>query len=353
MRFTRKLPPNCLFRSESPPRTPMIDGKVAGRLDLSALEGEDIEGLTASLLQRDNAAMAYDQMLTNSLAYYASEMIMGPMQEPYMGRFIAGRHHIHWDEAIQNHDRILTRAARDHGKTFFFTVSYPIWKADKRSPGSLGYIFSASQELAEERMEETRQQIEDNPKLQHLIPIEGTRNWSKREIRTSTGSKIRARGYGVRVRGGHPWYIVCDDVLKDEHLYSETQRGRATDYFFSAITNMVTPGGQLIVDGTPMHFADVYGQIEKTGTYHVINFPARDKAGTPLFPERYGDAALLAKKKEIGSARFAREFMCRPMTDEEWREKRREFLGYQARKRRDEWEKQREAVLASHACGES
>jgi hypothetical protein len=166
-------------------------------------------------------------------------------------------------------------------------------------------------------MQETSEQLENNPKLRHLLPPGNLdRLWNKREIRLSTGTVIRARGWGVRVRGGHPQAIVCDDILTDDHLYSETQRGRATDYFFSVPSNMITPEGQLIVCGTPFHFADVYKKIENTKKYAVSTYPAKDPKGRALFPERYSEAALASKEQEIGTARFAREFMCKPLTDE-------------------------------------
>jgi hypothetical protein len=160
----------------------------------------------------------------------------------------------------------------------------------------------------------------NNEKLRHFVPSNVTdpKKWGKvSEIEFRNGSVIRARGMGVKVRGGHPYWAVADDILEDDDIYSETIRNRHVDYFLSAINNMVVPGGQLIVVGTPMHFADLYGYLRETGEYVCKKYPAIDDEGRLLFPERY-DAALLAKRKrEMGSAsRFAREFLCQPLSDE-------------------------------------
>lgn len=299
------MPRTYLLRYDPPPRTPVIDGEVYDPYKRSHEFGDS-----------DSQAKLHEQLLTMSCAYYASHIIIGPPQHPYRGKFLLGKHHEVWDGAIREHRRILTRAQRDGGKSFFWCCAFPIWKADKNHPGCEIYIFSASQTLAEDRLATAVGQIEKNEKLQYLIPVGRDRTWSKREIKTTNGTLIRARGWGTRIRGGHPEYIVCDDPLDDHSLYSETVRNRATDFYFSAIVNMAHPDQQVVICSTPMHFADLYGKIEETKMYFVCDFPALDESGEPLFPERYDKAALEAKRQEVGPTRFAREFMCRPLTDE-------------------------------------
>jgi hypothetical protein len=259
---------------------------------------------------------AGDDLLRSSLAFFFSEMIRGPEDWPYQGRSLVGRHHQEWDEVIQVHDRALVEAARDHGKSHYFSLAYPIWKAGYVNPGSLGYMFSSTQDTASALLTILKDELLHNPKFAHLVPTTGDRFWSTKEIVLRNGSKIRARGWGVRVRGGHPQWIVCDDVLSDDDIYSETTRHRSIDYFLSAITNMIVPTGQIVVCGTPMHFGDLYGHLKRVGTYFCKQYPAIDKRGRILFPERYDRERLERRRKELGPARFAREFLCQPMTDE-------------------------------------
>lgn len=199
----------------------------------------------------------------------------------------------------------------------YFSLAYPIWRAGYTHPGKLGYVFSATQELSQSFLAIIKDEIENNPKLQHLLPVNRSKNWSQRQITLRNGSTIRARGMGTKVRGGHPYWIIVDDGLTDEAIYSETIRRRIIDYFLSAITNMIVPGGQIGVCGTPMHFADLYYHLKSTGEYYHKQYPAIDRRGRILFPERYDRERLEKRKRELNSlARFAREFLCQPLSDE-------------------------------------
>ena len=66
----------------------------------------------------------------------------------------------------------------------------------------------------------------------------------KTDVRLTNGSRLRAIGYGKAIRGAHPKYIVLDDPLNDEDMWSETTRKKNIEYFKSAIVNMITPDGQ-------------------------------------------------------------------------------------------------------------
>ena len=266
---------------------------------------------------------AREELLRASCAYFATEMIRGPAKPPYKGRFLLGRHHLEWDDLIQEYDRMCILAARDHGKSFFFSLAYPIWKAGWNHPGSLGYIFSSTQPESEKFLAMIKEEILENDRLSHLIPYTGDRFWSARQIKLRNGSVIRARGFGVKVRGGHPDWLIGDDMLDDEDIYSETIRRKNIDYFLSALSNMVPMsdgkhrGGQLVVVGTPMHQADLYNSLRRGGEYAYREYPAINKGGELLFPERYNAIALKRKRAELQSeARFAREFLCQPLSDE-------------------------------------
>jgi hypothetical protein len=283
--------------------------------------GQDLGGLkdlsAAQLAQLDL------RMQRASCLYFATRNLSGPPEAPYDGRFIAGDHHYDWDDLVASDvsvtpqgRRVLALAPRDHGKSFFFNKAYPIWKGRFGRKGEIGYIFSANQERAIEMLEVIVQEITTNPKLQFLAPRNWERTWSKRRIRLTTGVEIRARGFGVKVRGGHPHWIIGDDVLSDETITSETVRKKAIDYFFSAVTNMIVPGGEIVLVGTPMHQADLYAEIEQRKVYYLWRRPAVDKRGNALWPLRYHKALLDERKEEIGSVRFTREFLVQPFSDE-------------------------------------
>jgi len=238
-------------------------------------------------------------------------------------------HHVLWASMVAKYPKLAINAPRDHGKSFFFSFAYVIWKVYynwlpdallsmenfKSVPRvSIGYIFSNTVDQAVLLLDMVKQEIESNPKLQHLLPARKD-IWSKTAVKFANGAQVRARGWNQSVRGAHPVWIVCDDVLKDEIIYSEVQRKKYNDYFFSAVTPMLVPCGQLVVVGTPMHQDDLYAKLSKTETYQFNKFPAI-KEGRPLWPTRYNRQLLEERKKEVGSTRFAREYMCDPITDD-------------------------------------
>jgi len=258
------------------------------------------------------------QMILESVAYFADSILTGPIEPPYNGRFLIGDHHLEWDELIAYNNRICILSARDHGKSYFFDFAYPIRQAIKY-PGECGFIFSATQSQASEFLEMIKIEIETNPKLQYLVPKKKS-SWGSKKITLANGHRIYARGFGVRVRGAHPRWIVVDDGLNDETAWSETVRNKQNDYFFNAISNMVTPSGQIIVVGTPFHINDLYGELQKNKQYVFKMYPAESNPGeianNILWPDRYSLERLLTKKDEIGLIRYGREFLVSPISDE-------------------------------------
>jgi hypothetical protein len=259
-------------------------------------------------------------MLKVFLPTYASEVLRGPTE--YGGGFLLGPHHIEWGKVCNAESRVLNLAARDHGKSHFWCFGYPIWMIDRKAPGKVGYIFSATETQAIEHLQKIRDEVcgggeygtEGNPKLAHLLPLKKD---SAKVLRFANGSEIRARGFGSRVRGGHPFWIVCDDVGNDDWIWSETVRQKAIDYFLSAIEPMVVPGGQLVVVGTPFHAQDLYNHLEDGRVFHTTKHPAILDNGLPLWPARYDLPALDRKKRTLNSTlRWSREYLCRPISDE-------------------------------------
>lgn len=255
----------------------------------------------------------------NDLAFFAEDMLNMEVADV----------HKKWSQLVTTNDKLALQAPRDHGKSFFFSFAYPIWRAYynwiptrlkdskefKSIPRvSIGYIFSNTQDQAIKLLDLVKREIEDNPKLWHLIPDKKD-VWSKTEIKLSNGAIIRARGWGVSVRGAHPVWIIADDCLNDESIYSELTRNKQIDYFYSAVTPMLVPCGQLVVVGTPFHQEDLYMKLKNNNAYSFHTFPAFNQRGEALWSSRYTKEMLLKRKDEVGSTRFSREYLCQPISD--------------------------------------
>ena len=55
------------------------------------------------------------QMIRASCAFFAQEVLTGPAQPPYNGKFFISEHHEEWDDLVCNFDRVCVLAPRDHG----------------------------------------------------------------------------------------------------------------------------------------------------------------------------------------------------------------------------------------------
>lgn len=248
-----------------------------------------------------------------SCAYYAKSVLLRRENPGESSEYVVADHHLEWNRLVSNHDRICVMAPRDHGKSFFFDFALPIWKAD-HIPNGKGYIFSATQDQAVRILSDIKDEIEDNPNLRHLLPPQ-KEVWNATSIKLANGHRIYARGYGTKIRGAHPQWIVVDDGLNDEDAYSELVRNKHIEYFYTAISNMIVPGGQIVVVGTPFHASDLYDSLSKNTEYAFRKYPALH-SGKALWPGRYSMEALEKKRREIGPIRFTREFLCEPVSDD-------------------------------------
>jgi phage terminase large subunit-like protein len=124
------------------------------------------------------------------------------------------------------------------------------------------------------------------------------------------------KGFGSSVRGAHPYWIIVDDGLKDNVIYSLEQRNKSINYFHSVIMNMITPNGQVIVVGTPFHGSDLYGDLKSKEGWKVFEYPGIYPNGNLLWENRWSFKGLMEKRASQGNLIFSREILCRPITSD-------------------------------------
>lgn len=277
----------------------------------------------------ERVAQALEETLrVSSLTYFITSVLPD---------FQISWHHLEWGDLVQRHKKLCIIAARDHGKSWFFSNAYAAWQLYRYSrpkkaafsvrPTSYnsnrGYLFSFSLQQSVDLMEILKNTIESNDILaQRLFPENrNTGAWASTNIVCRNGARLTCKGFGSSVRGAHPYWIVVDDGLKDNVIYSQLQRQKSIDYFHSVIMNMLTPGGQIIVVGTPFHASDLYGDLKSKATndnsgWFVIEYPAIFPDGRILWPQRWSYKDLMEKRNTQGNIIFARENLCRPIVSE-------------------------------------
>ena len=330
----------------------IIDGMDdSGILELMSGSGGDIDKVLDNLLS-DTYQVLYTGDTQIDFAPRYTERLSESIEETLRCKnityfitsvlpdFQLGWHHLEWGDLVHRYNKLCVEAARDHGKSYYFSNAYAAWqlyryskpkkmiysKRPSKSNSNRGYLFSFSLQQSVDLMEILKGTIEGNDILrERLFP--DSRNsgaWASTNIVCKNGARLTCKGFGSSVRGAHPYWIVVDDGLTDNVIYSQLQRQKSIDYFHSVIMNMLVPGGQIIVVGTPFHASDLYGDLKSkskaaTGSdkgWFVIEYPAIFPDGRILWPARWGFNDLMEKKATQGNIIFSRENLCRPITNE-------------------------------------
>lgn len=246
---------------------------------------------------------------------FAQLCLKGPEMAPFNGRLLFSPFHYQWEKIIVSKLRFVIKAGRATGKSYIGTIVHSLWRLATQ-PGIQIYIFSGTEFGAQRMLEEIKLEIENNPKLRWLYPDSQGRKWTATQIRTSNGGHLVAKGMLTRVRGAHPDVVIADDILTDEDGWSAAKRAKTEDYFYSTMTNMLLPHGQLACLGTPQSAQDLIANLEANDAYFSGTYPALDNNNKSTWSEVYSDVYLLDLEKEIGTVRFARERRCMPVSEE-------------------------------------
>ena len=264
-----------------------------------------------------------ETLRVNNLTYFITSV---------MPDFQLNMHHIEWGDLVMHHLKLCVEAARGHGKSYYFSNAYIIWQLYRyrkpktmqfsvrptKSNSNRGFLFSFSLQQSVDLIEILKGTIESNDILsERLLPQNNKEGaWASTNITCRNGSRLTGKGFGSSVRGAHPYFIVVDDGLKDNVIYSSLQRQKSIDYFHSVIMNMIVPGGQTIVVGTPFHAQDLYGDLKTKSGWFVIEYPAIFPDGRILWPQRFSYKDLMEMRSSQGNIIFSRENLCRPIVSD-------------------------------------
>src|SRR6266511_2446397 len=132
-----------------------------------------------------------------------------------------------WCDLIAAYLRLCVIAPRDHAKSETFTG---------------------------DQAEEIKARIDDA--MGEVCPelLEGARQRAADRTTFSNGSRVRVGGAGKSVRGGHPDFIIGDDVLEEGSCQSEKQRKRTENWWKATVGGMAHPGTWRRVQGRRVWF---------------------------------------------------------------------------------------------------
>lgn len=286
------------------------------------LNGSSIKFEQSRIGHLDKMAESIDETFRNeSFNYFVATCIPN---------FQQNWHNLEWGQLVQMYRFLNVIAARDHSKSYTFSYAYPLWKMyryQKSTPthkvrrefelSKRGMLITNEHSLAKLLLSIIREGVEENDILREkLLPNNTRENWGKEEITCKNGANLVIKSFGSKMRGNHPGYIICDDYLNDSVLFSKDQRDKYVNIFKGVIENMILPGGQIVVAGTPYHEDDLYAYLKRNKKWKVFEYPAVFPDGSVLWESRYSLQDILDKKESQGSTIFSREILVKPISDD-------------------------------------
>jgi len=229
---------------------------------------------------------------------------------PYFFQQVLGwefaKHQEEWHDLMNDTQRTVIICSRGHGKSVFMHA-WVVWNLVFREPPYQMLYISSNQKQTLVHMRDI-DKLFNHPMLKKYKPAKG---WAIGNITLTNGNQILERSVGSQIRGLHPQEIIIDDPLKE---FSMTGIQKVTDWFYGDMIPTLHHTASLRVIGTPFSYTDIYQQLAENPAYTVNTYPCLNALNEPLWPDRWNYEALMARKAEVGSMMFTREYMCVPIS---------------------------------------
>jgi len=214
------------------------------------------------------------------------------------GEYTDTNFHKEWLRLFTEHDKIAIESAREHHKTSFILnwILYNMWRTENFSV----IYLSATHGQSKNKLQEFENLYKRNDWL-NLEQNDG--QWSKMHKQFENGSSIRGEGWGTAIEGAHVQLIVMDDILQERGAMTDSE---VWDFYSRIVSPMSTENGQIILIGTKKRKGDIFDRVERNPEWVHRKFPSTPD--DPIFPEKWPQERLEAKKREMLPRNFNREF---------------------------------------------
>lgn len=275
-----------------------------------------------SLSYVDNVKASMDNTLKIlSLNYFIATMLP---------KFRLGWRNIEWGNLTQLYPWSCYLCARASGKSFQWSYAFILWRlwsytrptayrqdtTDNANRKETCYITNTFT-LAKVQIAKVTEEIEANDLIKEKLNPYNKASIGETAIKTETGSTLHVRGKDSMIRGLHVGACLCDDMPDESSLYSDEQREKLKELLKGTIEPIVEPYGYFLVTGTPYSSApnELYQVLKADKRFYCFEYPILFPDGRPLAPDRYTFEQILAKKEELGTIVFNREYLVVPISD--------------------------------------
>ncbi len=217
-------------------------------------------------------------------------------------------------------------APRGHGKSVLMSLVFSLWAICTRRKRFI-VLLSSSSAIAEGFLASITRELEENALLRRDFgELVGKEKWTDRDILTSTGVRVSARGVDSSLRGmrnfeSRPDLIICDDLEDEEAVLNPQNREKLKNWFFGSVLNLLGPRGDVFVIGTILHHDSLLSLLLKA--WKGRRYQALSPDGEALWPDYYDRERLLliksgdGQKEGIGTLAFECEYQNNPISPEE------------------------------------
>lgn len=275
-----------------------------------------------SLSYVDNVKASMDNTLKIlSLNYFITTMLP---------KFRLGWRNIEWSNLTQLYPWSCYLCARASGKSYQWSYAFILWRlwsytrptayrqdtVDNANRKETCYITNTFT-LAKVQIAKVTEEIEVNDLIKEKLNPYNKASIGETAIKTETGSTLHVRGKDSMIRGLHVGACLCDDMPNESSLYSDEQREKLKELLKGTIEPIVEPYGYFLVTGTPYSSApnELYQILKADKRFYCFEYPILFPDGRPLAPDRYTFEQILAKKEELGTIVFNREYLVVPISD--------------------------------------
>lgn len=275
-----------------------------------------------SLSYVDNVKASMDNTLKIlSLNYFITTMLP---------KFRLGWRNIEWSNLTQLYPWSCYLCARASGKSYQWSYAFILWRlwsytrptayrqdtVDNANRKETCYITNTFT-LAKVQIAKVTEEIEVNDLIKEKLNPYNKASIGETAIKTETGSTLHVRGKDSMIRGLHVGACLCDDMPDESSLYSDEQREKLKELLKGTIEPIVEPYGYFLVTGTPYSSApnELYQILKADKRFYCFEYPILFPDGRPLAPDRYTFEQILAKKEELGTIVFNREYLVVPISD--------------------------------------
>lgn len=226
---------------------------------------------------------------------------------------------------MEGAERLVVAAPRGFAKSTIAAEAFPLWCICNRVCEFI-LIVSETEDQAKMRLDMIRNELEHNERLRGLYgDLVGKENWGSFEIETLNGVKVVVKGTGQKIRGlkyrrKRPELVICDDIMAEDTVEQEEQRGKVKRWFYGTVIPGVSLDGMMLFIGTVLHEDDILVELLSAPDWRGMRRKVIE-GGKPLWPEAFSMERIENIRREYTQRGqlhlFYREYMNEILASEE------------------------------------